>query len=119
MRTNVREIFRRPLRFYIRHPTEIIRRYFRMGKCAWQRATRGWSDVDMYNMGEFLLAIIPPMLDSLADNGVGYPQDGRFSCQEEWQQTLRGMANDIRDTSGYHTVEAMRKLAGLVYDLQG
>ena len=58
-------VFRNPWLFR-RHPVRWLRCFFRSFKYAWQRITRGWADCDVWEMDEYLLQILPEMLDALA-----------------------------------------------------
>ena len=68
-------------------PREWIRRFINSVKWSWQRITRGWSDYDVWTMDEYLLAILPEMLDHLA--GETYREPVSYSVNEyPWQDYL-------------------------------
>lgn len=83
-------------RYYITHPHKWFRHLYLNIKHAWQRITRGYCDEDWWNLGYWLLNILPPMLDDLADNANGWPQQDGFPEFEDWQKYLRGIAANLR-----------------------
>lgn len=46
---------------------------FRSLKWAWQRATKGYCDLDTYGAGDWFLNTLPDMLESVKNNRVGFP----------------------------------------------
>lgn len=77
---------------YPRNIKENIENFFRNCHFAWQRATRGYADCDIWNMDCWLLSLIHDGLIHLADNNYGWPGDDRFPEPEDWDQYLRDMA---------------------------
>ena len=65
---------------------------FRQWKWAYQRATRGFADCDVWNMDGWLLDIIPGALNQLAEYHCGWPGDKQFPNDEDWTQYLKDMA---------------------------
>ena len=55
-------------------------------KSVWQRARRGWADVDRWNLHEWLAEKLSAMLFSMIYDGYGYPMDR--ATYEEWQAEL-------------------------------
>lgn len=55
-----------------------------------QRAHRGWADCDVWGIDEFLMNILPEMMEKLAEDGCSYPV--RMNSLEEWQAWLRQTA---------------------------
>ena len=47
--------------------------FFRSIKWAWQRATKGYCDLDTYGAGDWFLNTLPDMLESVKNNRVGFP----------------------------------------------
>lgn len=102
-----------PPRIAIRHPIRTFRYLSRTFKWAWQRTVRGYAGIDLWDMDNYLLAVLPAMIDSFADNLTGYPEvlwpssDGgkskneedciRFRNGEEWRAYLREMAQHFRN----------------------
>jgi len=66
--------------------------FFRQFKWAYQRATRGFADCDVWNMDNWLLDVIPGALKQLADNHYGWPGTEQFPEPEDWTQYLKDMA---------------------------
>lgn len=64
--------------------------FFRNLKYAYQRACRGYSDCDVWNLDSYLATLIAESLISLADDTVGYPIS--MSSPEAWDETLRNVA---------------------------
>ncbi len=60
-------------------------------KCCWQRAFRGWSDEDWWNMAQYLSTITLPMLKRFKEQTHGYPGWGRASTPEKWDTLLDEM----------------------------
>ena len=47
--------------------------FFRSIKWAWQRATKGYCDLDAYGVGDWFLNTLPDMLESIKNNRVSFP----------------------------------------------
>lgn len=71
-----------------------VREFRHNVKYSCQRAVRGWSDLDARNMRDYLLAIIPDMLDYLADRCVSTPF---YLSEEEWYEILCTMSKMFKD----------------------
>ena len=78
-------------RYYLTHPWQWIKEVGYNIRAAWQRATRGWTYMDVWNMDTWFLHTIPPMLRYLAENGNTYPGvepfDGEYGPQR-WKDWL-------------------------------
>jgi len=78
-------------RYYLTHPWQWVKEAVYNIRAAWQRATRGWTYVDVWNMDTWFLHTIPPMLRYLAENGSTYPGvepfDGEYGPQR-WKDWL-------------------------------
>lgn len=57
-----------------------------------QRARRGWSDADTWNLDTYLTQLIAGALTHLADRSHGYPAE---SSPEEWAQVLQRIAGPL------------------------
>lgn len=69
-----------------------ISNFFRNIKYAWQRATKGYCDRDVWDLDCYYSKIISATLNDLADNRHGYP----FRLNEdEWSRLLRQAAEDF------------------------
>ena len=69
-----------------------IRLFFRRYKWAYQRATRGYADCDIWDMDSWILNLFHDSLNHLADNHMGYPGDDRYPTDEEWTTQLKDLA---------------------------
>ena len=47
--------------------------FFRSIKWAWQRAAKGYCDLDTYGVGDWFLNTLPDMLESIKNNRIGFP----------------------------------------------
>jgi hypothetical protein len=63
--------------------------FFRSLKWAYQRATRGYADCDVWNIDMWFLSVMPDMLKQLESCGNSYPYD---MTPTGWRATLREMA---------------------------
>ena len=55
-------VFEKP---YIKTPITTIKGFFKNLKWAWQRATKGYCEKDVWNIDSWFLSIIPYMLEEL------------------------------------------------------
>lgn len=69
--------------------------YSQKNKKKWmrQRVTRGFADVDIWNMDMYLLDLLPAMLKQHADNTHGWPQSEQFPEFEDWTNYLHNITN--------------------------
>ena len=73
-------------------------------KSFYLRGKNGWSPYDTWNMDNYLLTILPEMLDYLANNIHGYPSDIIIEGESDednfnrWQNYLRITANYLRES---------------------
>ena len=49
--------------------------FFTSLKWAWQRATKGYCELDTYSIGDWLLHTLPDMLEEIKKKCVGYPDE--------------------------------------------
>ena len=63
-----------------------IRYFFRTFKWAWQRATRGYSDRDTWNLDTYLVNLLITSLSQFRTETMGYP--GYMESEEEWYAIL-------------------------------
>ena len=70
-----------------------IKLAFRQWKWAYQRATRGYCDYDIWDFSSYLLDVLSGGLKHLADNHYGWPGTGDFPTDEEWTQFLNDMSD--------------------------
>lgn len=69
--------------------------FFRQLRWAYQRATKGFCDMDVWDLDGAILNYLSGTIEQLADVCHGYPGDDRFPTPESWDKFLRGMANDF------------------------
>jgi len=82
-------------RYYLTHPWKWVSELFRNIRDAYHRARYGWCYTDVWELGYWLLAILPPMLRHMAEHGCGFPGDKDFPTYESWRLWLDMMANAI------------------------
>lgn len=88
-----------------------IRQFFRNIKYAWQRATKGYSDPDVWEFDNFLAHVIAGGLNELSNCTHGFPcsllVDNTENEEEKfkkWQEILREISNDMLE---YINIEDM------------
>lgn len=86
--------FWRPVRFYLSRPWKIVSDFFKCRKWASQRARRGYADTDVWDMDDWFLRVLPPMLRDLA-NDDAYPGNPPFETEDKWTAWLNRMADDF------------------------
>ena len=72
-----------------------IELFFRHFKWAYQRATKGFCDMDVWDLDGAILNYLAGTIEQLADVHCGYPGDERFPTPESWERFLRELANDF------------------------
>ena len=87
-----------------RHPIESIIYFFRNLKYAWQRATRGFSDWDLWNLDSYYSKLIWKSLEGFVNmHKYGTPSEN--ITIDEWNEKVRSVAelfrNSIEDESDY------------------
>lgn len=97
MTLNVFKRFPRPKYYYLTHPWKWFSDTWYNLKEAWLRAIRGYSEIDWFNMNDWLRAIIPDMLRYMAKNCHAYPGNEEFSTPEKWEDYLNSIA-DVFDS---------------------
>lgn len=80
-------------RYYLRHPLRFLRELSDNLREALHRARYGWAPRDCWNLGYWLLDVLPQMLIYLVDNGTSYPGNERFPTLESWRNHLLSIAN--------------------------
>jgi len=83
-----------------------IHQFFRNIKWAWQRATKGYSDRDTWNLDCYYLQLFYHTLKHLAKYTHGYPGVGEFSDDqggyEAWQKYLSDMADHFENAQEWN-----------------
>lgn len=77
--------------YYFKHPLKWLKDAKTNIKNAWHRATRGWCWSDAAEMDEFLLHLIPPMLQAIGED-IAYPGTEPFETLEKWQEWCNNLA---------------------------
>lgn len=78
-----------------RHPInwwENIKLFFRQFKWAWQRATRGFADWDIWNLDSSILNYLSGTLKQLSEIACGWPGNKQFPKYEDWTSFLKEMS---------------------------
>ena len=104
-----------------RNPIEWVKRFIRHWKWAWQRATRGYCDSDVWNIYAWFLSVMPAMLDQMADEAHGCPatmpsansvnskalmlddEEKEDKDYLRWKEILHTMAQKFRDADEEET----------------
>jgi hypothetical protein len=69
-----------------------IKHFFRNFKYAYQRAIRGFSDWDAWDLDLFYTHLFRDSLNYFAENTYGYPGNNEFPTIESWQEYLKDIA---------------------------
>lgn len=73
-----------------------IKTFFRNIKRAWQRATRGYCDWDIYDLDCFLLPLMRDTINQLAESTHGYPgNDGYNWTYDSWVTYLKSLSEAL------------------------
>ena len=69
-------------------------------KYSWQRVRRGWADCDTWSIDCWFCAVMPQMLNRLAEHNYGVPIDfvdesGNELNKDGWAKVLQQMASDL------------------------
>lgn len=80
-------------RWMITHPWLYFKHGYYNLKAAWQRATRGYANRDIWDMDTWFLQVFPAMLKKLSQEAHGHPCS--FNSYEEWTEFLYQLAIDF------------------------
>lgn len=80
-------------RWMLKHPWLYFKHCYYNLKAAWQRATRGFADRDIWDMSAWFLQVFPAMLKQLSQSTNGHPIN--FNSYEEWTEFLYQLAMDL------------------------
>lgn len=81
--------------YYLTHPWKWVSELFSNMRAAYRRARYGWCYMDVWELGYWLLEILPPMLRHMAEHGYGYPGDEEFPTYESWKKWLCDTADEL------------------------
>ena len=74
------------------------KRFFRCIKWAWQRATKGYCDKDLWSIDEWFLSIMPDMLEGFKKTRIGYPGELSKAFDDKLDEdTLNKLGNEMWD----------------------
>lgn len=77
-------------RYYLKKPWKFFEDTWLNIKAAWQRATQGWANRDIWNLYDYLLEILPEMIDHLREQAYGWPGEYQgFPTPEDWDKFLK------------------------------
>lgn len=81
-----------------------IKHFFRCFKYVYQRATKGFSDWDRWDLDLFYNHLFVNSLREFAEKAMGYPGNEEFPTMESWQKYLNEMADLFEQSiEGYET----------------
>lgn len=66
--------------------------FFRRFKWAWQRATRGYSDWDLWDLDQFYVKLFKDSLWALSEITHGWPANNDFPEFEDWTNYLKDIS---------------------------
>lgn len=87
------------------------RHFFRTIKWAWQRATRGYSDPDTWELGDHFLRILIDSLSQFKDETNSYPGHIGHMSFEEWQDILTKIILLLKQSCGDAPLEEKNDFA--------
>ena len=70
--------------------------FFRSIKWAWQRATKGYCELDTYSVSDWFLNTLPDMLEEIKKNYTGYPDE---LTKQEWNEILSRLTFLLREAN--------------------
>ena len=70
--------------------------FFRSIKWAWQRATKGYCELDTYSVSDWFLNTLPDMLEEIKKNYTGYPDE---LTEQEWNEILSRLTFLLREAN--------------------
>lgn len=73
-----------------------LRHFFRTLKWGWQRMTRGYADVDVWWLGDYVQELLSKSIVQLAQTCHGYPGRDEWDTPEKWEAFLLEMAEHFK-----------------------
>ena len=70
--------------------------FFRSLKWAWQRATKGYCELDTYSVSDWFLNTLPDMLEEIKKNYTGYPDE---LTEQQWNEILSRLIFLLREAN--------------------
>lgn len=85
---------------------------FRKAKYAYQRVTRGYDDLVVWNLNSFVSKVVADVTRGMRENGFGYPAD---LTEEKWGEILGKIEEGFRAATdlyemNYDTLDEAEKL---------
>ena len=99
MERNVWRMCKSPWLYYITHPWKWIQDFILSIKWTYQRATKGYADVDWFGLFDWMIVVFSNMFDEFAEKHYGYPGEHAGFTGEKWTKYLREIAEHMRNAS--------------------
>lgn len=80
-----------------RHPIRRLRELPYILRNSYYRIRFGFCPTDVWNLDNWLLEILPPMLRYLRNKGIGFPGNEEFPSEACWRDWLTQLAAAIED----------------------
>ena len=71
---------------------------FRSLKWAWQRATKGYCELDTYSVGDWFLNTLPDMLEEIKRKGTNFGNSTELT-EKEWNEILSNLIFLLREAN--------------------
>ena len=110
-------------KYRLTHPWAVVAAGWRNLQAAWQRATRGYADRDVWNLDDWFLQVFPAALKNLAHNSHGFPGHDEMDTYEKWTLFLYKLAQDFEtcqdsegDADNEYYKDYMKSLENIEYE---
>lgn len=93
MKKSTNTVWKMPYRktYYLTHPWIWVGQAISNIRAAYMRTHYGWCYGDVWNIDQWIMNTLPPMLRHVAENGMSYPIE--FESVERWHKWLNAMAD--------------------------
>ena len=88
------------LHWSFKDPINNFRNIKKIIKYSWQRITKGYCDYDRCDIDQYLINLLPNMLEDFADKTHSYPVG--FNDLEYWQNHLRHIADRFKNAKDFY-----------------
>ena len=99
MELNVWKFGRSRKLYYLTHPLKWLKDFILSVKWSYQRATRGYADIDWFELYDWMISVLSSMFDEYAEYHCGYPGEQAGFTDEQWTAYLRDIATHMRNAS--------------------
>lgn len=82
------------LSYYLRHPIQFFSHYYYDIKHAYQRATKGYSNMDLWDVDYWFKDIMVRLLTDFKNNNQGYPSN---MTPDEWDNILDEIIHSFKE----------------------